>query len=211
MEEIKPTLLLPFNNNLGDDFFKISIQEITQLSNPKAYLYQLLKAYHFTEFKDVFNLLFAQSGKQVFSRTHFLLKDRDFLILSEIEKKERETIYYIQEKETEITTPVHLNLTTSFEGFVKNKNTIYVSKETVTFPLIVRKWKHGDSFYPLGMTGKKKLSKYFKDEKLSLIEKEQTWILCNCDDSIIWLIGKRQDLRFEAPQETTNTIKISLL
>ena len=67
------------------NFIKIDIEKIKELSNSKAYLYQLLKSYHFTEWNDVYDLLNAQSGKQVFSKTHRLLKDRDVLILSKID------------------------------------------------------------------------------------------------------------------------------
>ncbi|XKW96004.1 tRNA lysidine(34) synthetase TilS C-terminal domain-containing protein [Tenacibaculum maritimum] len=61
------------------------------------------------------------------------------------------------------------------------------------------------------MSGKKKLSKFFKDEKLSLIDKERTWLLCSSKDEIIWIIGKRSDRRFTVSKETNRILKISIL
>jgi tRNA(Ile)-lysidine synthase len=194
--------------------FTINIEKIQQLSNPKAYLFQLLKEYHFTEFKDIYKLLSAQSGKQIFSKTHVLLKDRHFLILSKRDAasdvlEAQEKAFQIAENTVEIKNPVHLIFEDVLTKSMQNKNSIYVSKEHLKFPLIVRKWQNGDYFYPLGMQGKKKISKYFKDEKLSLLEKKNTWLLCNNNGLIIWIINRRQDHRFDVKSDSEMT-KISL-
>jgi tRNA(Ile)-lysidine synthase len=188
----------------------INIQKVERLSNPKAYLYQLLKAYNFTEWNDVYNLLSAQSGKQVLSKTHTLLKDRGSLVLfKNIFPNNIETIF-IQENELEITQPIHLKIENIIEKSRKNKETIFIDKEKCVFPLQLRRWQNGDFFYPSGMTGKKKLSKYFKDEKFSLFEKLNTWLLCNNNDDIIWVVGYREDSRFEITTQTNSLFKISL-
>ena len=190
------------------NFIKIDIEKIKKLSNPKAYLYQLLKSYHFTEWNDVYDLLNAQSGKQVFSKTHRLLKDRDVLILSKIDLSNSiEMAFQIEEEITEITNPIHLTFEEVFEKSTENKQTIYVDKDLLKYPLILRKWEKGDYIYPLGMQGKKKLSKYFKDEKFSLIDKENTWLLCNAENQIMWIVNHRQDRRFVK----NNNLKISVL
>jgi tRNA(Ile)-lysidine synthase len=132
------------------------------------------------------------------------------LLLTKVNKKESSSIYYIEENETAITSPISLRLSNGFKELIKDENTIYVSKAKLTFPLILRKWKNGDSFYPVGMVGRKKVSKYFKDEKFSLLEKEQTWLLCNNDQSLIWILGKRQDNRFDTSVKNENTLRIHL-
>ena len=189
---------------------KIDIHKIRELSNPKAYLYQLLKEYNFTEWNDVYNLLSAQSGKQVFSKTHRLLKDRDFLLLSKSNetKEVREESFFIKENELETLNPIHLIFESVQEVSTENKQTIYIDKDLLKFPLIVRKRENGDYFYPLGMQGKKKLGKYFKDEKFSLLEKENTWLLCNSDNEIIWVINYRQDKRLSINKNSKNLLKV---
>jgi tRNA(Ile)-lysidine synthase len=189
-------------------FFDIS--KINQLSNPKAYLYQLLKKYQFTEWNNVVDLLTSQSGKQVFSKTHVLLKDRDFLILSEIPSKKRDSeSFEILEHQSKISSPIFLNFEENSSKNIENRNTISVAKKLLKYPLIVRKWQNGDYFCPSGMQGKKKLSKYFKDEKISVIEKEKIWLLCTADNEIIWVINHRQDRRFLASSATEISVQIT--
>ena len=189
-------------------FFDVS--KIIQLSNPKAYLYQLLKKYHFTEWNNVVDLLTSQSGKQVFSKTHVLLKDRDFLILSEIPSKKSDSeSFEILEHQSKISSPILLNFEENPSKNSDNRYTISVAKKLLKYPLIVRKWQNGDYFCPSGMQGKKKLSKYFKDEKISVIEKEKIWLLCTADNEIIWVINHRQDRRFLASSATENSVQIT--
>jgi tRNA(Ile)-lysidine synthase len=84
-----------------------------------------------------------------------------------------------------------------------------VDKDLLKFPLKVRQWQKGDYFYPFGMQGKKKLSKFFKDEKLSLLDKENIWILCSEND-IVWILNERLDNRFKISDKTKNILKITL-
>ena len=109
-----------------------------------------------------------------------------------------------------------MNLKKSFNipielKIVKNNNfdnkTISLNKNDLKLPLIVRKWKIGDFFYPKGMKGKKKISKYFKDEKFDINQKENQWLLCS-GDNILWVIGKRADRRFLAKKQSPNIINI---
>lgn len=199
-----------------------SIDELKKLSNPKIYLFEILKDYGFTEWNDVADLLECQSGKQVFSKTHRLLKDREVLILSEILQQEKIERFEITENTTEINVPIALKFETNTITFdTKNhqnkvlkelifddKNTISIDFDNIEFPLILRKRQKGDFFFPIGLNGKKKVSKFFKDEKCSLIDKENTWLLCSKND-IVWVVGMRLDDRFKVTKTTSKILKIS--
>ncbi len=191
-----------------DGVIKISVASLSKLKPLKAHLFALFKAYGFTEWNDVKSLLTAMSGKEVRSGTHRLVKDRDFLLLTEIQEEDPKE-YHISHDEREIHTPIHLRM--SQVSLVKEtpKNVLYVAKETLKYPLTLRKWRKGDYFYPLGMKGRKKLSKFFKDEKIDIISKEKQWLLCS-GDVIVWVVGKRADERFKVAKDTREIVKFEL-
>ena len=182
---------------------KINISALLQYENYRAYLYKWLNKYGFLAWNDVYNLIEAQSGKQIFSEKYILLKDRDFLILSKKETTNFEEIimHSITEKPN---FPLKLTLCNQSDIFNQMKNVIFVEENKIQFPLTIRKWKEGDYFYPSGMQGKKKVSKYFKDEKFTIFQKQETWIL-ESNNQIIWIIGHRADDRFKI-ENTTQTI-----
>ena len=235
LKEINPQLLQNFNNtieNLKESNYiiadaiaefhenvvsisedrkrvKLNINLIKTYRSPKAYLYEFLKLKGFTQWEDILHLLEAQSGKQVFSATHRIVKDRDYLLLSEICNEAPEVIT-ISEDDNDVETPLGKLIFIEANAVFENKiNTISVDSNALKFPLTLRKWEEGDYFYPIGMTGKKKLSKYFKDEKLSLIDKEQVWLLCS-DNEIIWVVNRRADNRFKVTKSTKKILKIEL-
>ena len=87
-----------------------------------------------------------------------------------------------------------------------------IDTKRLQFPLILRRWKDGDTFAPFGMNGKKqKLQDFFVNQKLSRQEKEQAWVLVNGDGAIIWLPGHRSDDRFKITSDTVEALKISLV
>ena len=188
---------------------KFNLIELLKLPNYAAYLYQWLKDFGFSAWEDIYDLVTAQSGKQVFSETHILLKDRDFLILFAKESLSDKEEYYIQKELQEVKVPLNIDFCNVSDISNTNSNCIFVDKDLLQFPLTIRKWQEGDYFYPLGMQGKKKLSKYFKDEKMSLIDKSNQWLLCS-DNQIVWVIGKRQDERFKITEKTNHKLQIKL-
>jgi len=237
LKEINPYLLDSFKNtvdNLNDtvdivdeslnavakraiveldaQHIKFKISEFKKVNNPKAYLYEMFKEYGFTQWSDIVNLLDAQSGKQAFSETHRLIKDRSHLILSEIKSQVQNEI--VLDKEEALNNKIVfpngiLEVTQVNEAGESDKSTIYIDKEKLSFPFTIRKWEDGDFFYPLGMKGKKKLGKYFKDEKLNLLEKENVWLLCS-QENIVWVLGMRADERFKVSENTQRILKIDL-
>ncbi|SFZ94500.1 tRNA(Ile)-lysidine synthase [Flaviramulus basaltis] len=195
--------------SISDNEVKFKISDFKEVDNPKAYAYEVFKDFGFTEWNDVVDLLDAETGKLVLSQTHRLIKNREHLLLSGLNSEENKILYILEtDKKTE--TPFGTLFFDEADAiFGKRTNLIHIDKEKLKYPLILRKWKEGDVFYPIGMSGKKKVSKYFKDEKLSLLDKENTWLLCSEDD-IIWVVNRRADNRFKVIETTKQILKIEL-
>lgn len=189
---------------------ELSIDQLKGLPHPTELLYELLRTYGFTAWEDVVHLLDAQSGKQVFSPTHRLIKDREVLILSPRNDQSVKSSFSLQEGIEKIDHPISLRFSKTDKWEATNAHVAFIDEDKLDFPLQLRRWREGDFFYPLGMSGRKKLSKYFKDEKLSLTEKEGLWLLCSGED-IVWIIGYRMDERFKVNRETQRILKIEHL
>lgn len=193
----------------GEDIH-FDLNQLRKLPNYKSYLYQWLNEFGFSAWNDIYDLVKGQSGKQVLSEEFRLLKNRETLILSPISYEPKNEEFEIHENETEVNFPLKMRLCNVGHITIESNKSIFVDAEKIQFPLILRKWNEGDVFHPFGMQGKsKKVSKLFKDEKLSLIEKEKTWILCS-NNQIVWVVGIRQDERFKIENTTNNILKIEL-
>lgn len=189
----------------------IDIIALKKWTNYQSYLYQWLSEYGFSAWDDIYNLVDAQSGKQVLAPDFRIIKDRNHLIINSNETKVDNQDYFLFENQTEINFPLKLKLSYSNSELVSENSSIFVDANQLVFPLTIRKWKKGDFFQPYGMGGKsKKISKFFKDQKMSLIEKEKTWLLCS-DSKIVWVIGIRQDERYSVVETTQNKLQIVVL
>ncbi len=192
----------------------IDIYKLRNLSNKTTYLYEFLRPYHFPSqiIPDIIESLKGISGKQFLSSTHRLIKDRNHLIITP-QKKDSTEKYYIDKETKELTQPIRL----FFRKFSSKPNLkiphspdiAWIDASILEYPLILRKWKAGDYFYPLGMKDPKKLSDFFIDEKLSLVEKENSWILTS-GDKIVWVLGKRIDDRFRIGKQTNEILEIKM-
>lgn len=196
---------------------KIDINKLTQLVEPEAVLYEILSEFNFNAavVNDILESLKGHSGKIFYSNSHKVLKDRDFLILKVLLDDVEETNYIIDvDQISEIKEPINLliNKEVVNEDFVLDRSPLllYADYDKLGKPLQLRRWKEGDWFIPFGMKGKKKLSDYFNDNKFSLFDKENTWLLCS-DQDIVWIVGHRSDDRFKIDPKTKTVLKISLI
>ena len=189
--------------------FKLKITDLQKLNPLNIYLYEFLNPYGFSEVNQIIKALNAQSGKQFFSKTYQINIDREYILISKISKEN--VSFEILENQHKICTPFTMELTKSTDRKVaKDRVKAKLDFDKLKFPLVLRKWKKGDKFMPLGMQTFKKLSDFFIDKKYSLLAKQQQWILCSADD-IIWIVGDRIDDRFKITTQTKNVYIAEIL
>lgn len=232
LKALNPSLLVSFDNtvahlkqtqSLAEDAVKslyqsvvteeehhtvIDLKKLQKHDNYKAYLYEWLRPFGFSDWTTVYDLLDAQSGKQVLSESHILLKNRGVLLLFPKQKDISEEVYWITKEQSEVKVPLKMSFCNVGDISNQSSNVIFVDEALLQFPLTLRRWQEGDVFQPYGMTGKKKLSKFFKDEKFSLLDKANVWLLCS-ENNIVWIVGKRADERFKVTANTTKILKIN--
>ncbi len=192
-----------------EETIKIKLSELTRLENYRAYLYDWLSPFGFTSWEDIYKLTTAQSGKIVQSTKYTLLKDREHLILFKQLNEQSSQRFYIQKDVTKVNNPIKLELSAQPYDSSVDSNCIFVDREKMHFPLEIRRWKEGDYFYPLGMTGKKKLSNFFKDQKIPVNQKETIWLLLSAGE-VVWVINHRLDNRFKVTDNTIEILRIKL-
>ncbi len=194
----------------------IAIDELKKLKPSAHYLYEFIVPFGFNRHvcEDICNSLDEISGKIFLSPTHRLVKDRENLIIEAIAGNSLCKDFMLAEDVKQITDPVKLKIserkTSALKTFSTDKDTALLDKDKLVFPLTIRKWQRGDYFYPYGMKGKKKLSDFFTDSKLSVIDKSNTWLLCS-DDNIVWVIGWRIDDRYKINKRTQNILQVKRL
>lgn len=190
--------------------YELNIPQLLEVPNTKLVLYQLLKGFEFTDWDTIYDLLAAQSGKKVIAGKHRLIRDRDVLLLTE-HKVEVQEDFKVTRKDSLISIPgLTLIIDEASQLDIKDNNVAFFDSDQLEFPLTVRKWKEGDIFYPYGMHGKKKISKYFKDNKFSTLDKESAWLLCS-GENIIWIVGERTDNRYKIKSGTTKLVKFTVI
>lgn len=197
-----------------NELVKISIPKLLELPETGTYLFEFLSPYGYNaaDASQVEQALNGIPGKQFFSLTHRLVVDRDTLLI-ELLRPITSDEFGILKTDQELTQPIGLSIKhysrNSHFKINEDESVAQLDEGLLMFPLILRKWKKGDYFYPLGLKGRKLLSDWFNDRKFSRIQKENCWILCS-GDAIVWITGHQLDDRFKIRKDTQHILEIRL-
>ena len=197
----------------GDEIH-IPVLKLLKTKPLQTVIYEIIKDAGFTAMQvtEVEKLLHSDSGKYIKSASHIILLNRKWLIISPITPSQETKNIIVEENVGNILFEegtLEISPSTVPEKFAGDAVTVYIDGVNFKYPLLLRKWKTGDYFYPLGMTKKKKLSRFFIDLKLSLLQKEKCWVL-ESDKKIVWVIGYRIDERFKITSSSKQIVKLNL-
>jgi tRNA(Ile)-lysidine synthase len=174
----------------------ISIPALLKEPAPRTLLFELLRpfGFHSAQVEELYQTLTGQAGKSFCSSTHRIVKDRTLLLITPLQE------------EAENATPpftLHTEIIDRTPEFIipRTPDVAALDADLLTQPLTLCRYQTGDSFVPFGMKGHKLISDYLTDRKYSLLQKEQTWVLCHGED-IVWLVGERIDNRYRIRKTT---------
>lgn len=193
----------------------IPVKQLLQVNN-RALIYEIIREYGFGEKQvdELIKLTASESGKfmEAPGGAFRIIKHRHWLIISPVRSVTAATIAISVMEETVLFEAGELKLKQSDHNGQPPPaaaNEAWLDSRQLVFPLVLRKWKTGDYFYPLGMKKKKKLSRFFIDQKLSKTAKENCWVL-ESNKRIAWVIGHRIDDRFKLANTTSTVLKLIL-
>ncbi len=199
------------------DVITIDIQKLTAEKSPEVTLWYILKDKGFSssQVEQIYSCLDAQSGREWTSASHSLVIDRQRIIiepLAEVQQKclripESGTYIYNENQK------FRFSLQTIDSNFVisKKSDMVCLDAEKISFPLTVRAVRKGDSFVPFGMKGRKLLSDFLTDRKMSVLDKRRQLVVTDSADRIVWVVGLRPDNNFCITSASSKSLVIQLL
>lgn len=193
----------------------IPILALKKIEWKRTALYEVLKDFGFNieQVDDIIRHLDSQPGKQFETTDYRLIKDRRFLIITPREAGRPTWVHINADDEmihAEGLTLRCFKQPVAGYSIDPSPQVASVDHDQLTFPLTLRRWKRGDYFFPFGMKGKKKVSKYFKDEKIPVTEKDRVWILLS-GDRVVWIVGYRLDNRFGVSDKTKSVYRLEVI
>lgn len=186
------------------------IPQLKEHLKNKTVIYELFKPYGVTgrNLGDLYNIIKGRTGSHMGTDSHRILRNRNEILISSYTTGGDNNI--CADNLPELKKIPHLSsvrtvkITAGFK-ITGNPSVAYLDLERLQFPVILRKWKPGDIFYPLGMNKRKKLSDYFIDRKYSIVDKENILILESAG-KIAWIVGDRIDNRFRISEKTKKAL-----
>ncbi|HRF26004.1 MAG TPA: tRNA lysidine(34) synthetase TilS [Ferruginibacter sp.] len=190
---------------------RIPVLKLAKIPSRRTILFEILREFGFTtaQTDEALRLLHSETGKFVSSGTHRIFRNRNWLVISAPDSNEQSQLLIADDDKKVSFSEGVIELTelSAQSGWDNNPLHACLDAREIVYPLLLRKWKAGDYFYPLGMDKKKKISRFLVDQKLSLAEKEKVWVM-ESGKRIVWVVGMRLDNRFRLRPSSERMLRI---
>ena len=202
-----------YSEQRGTDLY-LPVRKLINHPAVSTLLFEIMRSFSFTadQIPQVVNLFQSESGHYVVSATHRVIRNRDFLVVTSLPTEETDLILIEQ-------LPAKINLSNCKVSFSvhsdhnnipSDKNIACIDAQLLEFPILLRRLKTGDYFYPFGMKmKKKKVSRFLIDQKVALHEKENIWVVESAK-RIVWVVGMRIDERFRVTGQTEKIVQMKV-
>jgi tRNA(Ile)-lysidine synthase len=199
----------------GDEIH-IPVLKLKKASAVHTLVYELCKPYGFTAAQTtaIIQLLDSESGRFVATDSHRVIRNRKWLIIAPL-AVDGTRINLIEEGDREAVLAggsISLQSVAATHPFTAPPSNSIACIDTrhLHYPLLLRPWKAGDYFYPLGMAKKKKVARFLIDQKVSKTDKEKVWVL-ESNKKILWIVGMRIDDRCKVSSSTQYILKLEFI
>lgn len=173
--------------------------------------FEILKKYGFEKPEEVKKIFTSETGSSFFSKDFQAITNRNELILTQLGHKKEILEDIVLTNDFDLNQSlVEINISDTIST-IEEINTTFrwdFDAGKLALPLKLRRKEEGDVFYPMGFSGKKKVSKFFKDEKLSILAKQKIWLLTDGNNAVLGIIPFRQDKRYAKDERTQSILTI---
>lgn len=196
---------------------RLSFTMLQSVPSAEFVLWYNLKDYHFNsvQIQEMAESLHSQSGKEWYSDTHIVIKDRDCFILEPLKSKDfspikiiEDGIYVLNNQDKKIR--VKKVLKDNDFKINKLRNLAMLDASLVKFPLTLREVDKGDRFTPFGMKGSRLVSDFLTDLKKNILEKKHQLVVTDCDGNIVWIVNERPDNHYRITPKTEQILILQM-
>lgn len=216
VEEIYTQSITSLKNKLivkEHNIHKIAVWLLIKQKPLQTIVWEIFKLYNFSahQVPEIIKLLNASNSAYIKSDTHRVIKNRNWLIITPLEQNKNS--FFVVENEGDYTLGNKLFACKYIDEFSiaaakkLSSSIVWLDASSIKFPLVIRSPKIGDYFYPFGMNKKKKLSRFFIDQKFSIQQKEEALVV-ESNKKIIWVIGQRINERCKLTENSKKVLQL---
>lgn len=199
-----------------DGIYTIHMENISNADSREFVIYEILSS-RFGFKGDVVDglcraLQSDTTGRRFYSRSHVAYVDRGNIVVTRISDEDNCQVIVQQGQQRAYcgNSVLYFEIVDvdSLPSYNVADNVALLDADKVAFPLTLRRWSEGDTFIPFGMTGRKKVSDFLIDGKVSMAEKNRQFVLISGTE-IAWLAGRRIADPFRITDSTERVLRIT--